>query len=111
MTSITARPPLFASLGPAFTAAFGNADVTLTIDGVAQTAVRGILRQVREIDLATEGLAQIEGVTHQLNLDAAASAAVESDRDTAEIGGVTYAIRAVADDGRAMLTLLLQGDI
>ncbi|MGJ8570431.1 MAG: head-tail joining protein [Hoeflea sp.] len=112
MTSIIDRPGLFAAMGTAFTSAFGNVDVTLTIDGVVQeAAVRGILRQVREIDLMPEGGATIEGVTHSLALDAVASAGLRSDRDRVTIGAITYAVRALADDGRAMATLLLTGDI
>lgn len=112
MTSIIDRPALFAAMGPAFTSAFGNVDVTLVIDGVAQaSAIRGILRQVREIDLLPEGGGSVEGVTHTLALDAVAAAGLQSDRDSAIINSVTYAVRSVADDGRAMVTLLLTGDI
>lgn len=112
MTSIIDRPGLFAAMAPAFTSAFGNVDVTLTIDGEVQAAtVRGILRQVRGTDLMPEGGAVIEGVTHSLSLDAVASAGLRSDRDSIAIGGTSYAVRGLTDDGRAMVTLLLTGEI
>lgn len=112
MTSISDRPALFAAMGPAFTSVFGNVDVTLIIEGVAQaTPVRGILRQIREIDLMGEGGVSIEGVTHTLSLDAVATAGLQSDRDSLIINSVTYEVRSLADDGRAMVTLLLTGDI
>lgn len=112
MTSIIERPGLFAAMGPAFTSAFGNVDVTLTIEGVErEDTVRGILRQVREIDLMPEGGASIEGVTHTLALDAVASAGLRSGRDSVTISAVTYAVRGLTDDGRAMATLMLTGDI
>lgn len=112
MTSITARPALFAPMAEAFTGVFGNVDVTLVIDGVtAASPVRGILRQVREIDLVTESGVSVEGVTHRLDLSASDAAGLESDRDSVVIGGETYEIRALTDDGRAMINLFLRGDV
>lgn len=111
MTSIN-RPGLFAQMGPVFTAALGNVDVTLVVDGVQASApVRGILRQMRSMDMLPEDTAMIEGVTHTLSMTAAAAGALESDRDDVIIGGVTYQVRALTDDGRAMVTLYLTGDI
>lgn len=99
-------------MGPAFTSVFGNVDVTLIVDGeTASASIRGILRQLREIDLMAEGGASVEGVTHTLALDAVAAANLQSDRDSVIINSVTYAVRSLADDGRAMVTLLLTGDI
>lgn len=113
MTGITYRPAIFADLGASFVDNFGNVDVVPVIDGQQKTAVRGILRQFREADLADPFGQSVEGVTHKLSLDASASSldGMQSDRDSVIINEVAYAIRSFEDDGRAMLRLLLTGEI
>ena len=112
MSGIINRPGLFAAMGPAFTSAFGNVDVTLTIDDEVQpNTARGILRQSREIDLMPESFTSVEGMTHTLSLSASDADGLQQDRDSVTIEAVTYAVRAVADDGRAMVIVALTGDI
>lgn len=111
MTAIIGRPSAFSAMGGAFTGAFGNVDVTPIVDGEDQATVRGILRQVRETDLMEETGHAVEGVTHRLSLAAEDAATLVSGTDRMRIGGVTYDIRSVADDGRAMTKFLLSGDI
>lgn len=119
---INARPALFARMGTAFDAAFGNVDAAFTIDGVARPAVRAILRQWREIDLAEDLGQAVEGTTHLLSLAADKVAGLESQRDSVTIheldrNGVrtgvtaTFEIRDRSDDGRAMVRIHLSGDI
>ena len=95
----------------AFTAALGNVDVIPIVDGVDQATVRGILRQVREIDLVEEAAQAVEGVTHKLSISAEAADELKTGRDSVRIGGTEYAVRARGEDGRAMARLYLTGDI
>lgn len=113
MTAIQARPGLFSGLAADFLGDLANVDVTFTIDGNLQPgSARGILRQARETDLADQGYGvAIEGITHRLSLAASDAEALQSGRDRVTIAGTTYTVRAIADDGRAMVKLLLGGDV
>ena len=105
------RPAVFSGMAGAFTTTLGNVDVTPVVDGVDQAAVRGILRQRREIDLVEEAGAMVEGVTHVLSLAADAAELLVTDRDSVRIEATTYLVRSRSDDGRAMARLFLKGDI
>ena len=106
------HPPLFAGVGAAFTATFGNVDCLFTIDGVQRTKpVRGILRQKRAIDLGEDEGQGVEGTVHTLKVNATDVPGLVSERDSVVIDGTTYEVGNVEDDGRAMLRIVLSGDI
>lgn len=111
MSGIIHRPTLFGALGDDFSDTFGNVDVTPVVGGVGQSVVRGILRQVREMDLIDDRGVAVEGVTHSLALAAAAGEMLVSGRDSVVIDGVIYPVRTKLDDGRAMIKLYLKGDV
>ena len=111
MSGAIHRPALFGALGDDFSDAFGNVDVTPVVGGVGRSVVRGILRQVREMDLIDDRGVAVEGVTHSLALAAAAAGALVSGRDSVVIDAVSYPVRGKRDDGRAMITLFLKGDV
>lgn len=105
------RPERFARMGAAFGRAFGNADGIFTIAGATGGPVRIVARKIRETNLAEESDQGVEGVIDSVSVAADAVPGLTSQRDTVEIGGVSYPIRNIADDGRAMLKLLLQGNL
>lgn len=116
------RPTLFQRMGPGFVRAFGNVDCEFVIAGAARPTVRGILRQWRETDLASEGMQAVEGTTHLLSVAALDAPGLRSQRDSVTVfvtgaGGVrldagqTFGVASHEDDGRAMLKIQLSGDI
>jgi hypothetical protein len=106
------RPALFSPLGDAFAQAFGNVDCLFTINGVAQAStVRGILRQTRAVDLGQDEGQAVEGTRHTLKVAASSVPGLTSDRDSVAIGGITYPVGNIEDDGRSMLRIVLDGDI
>ncbi|WP_026616387.1 head-tail joining protein [Ensifer aridi] len=108
---MTRRPAMFERMGPKFASAFGNVDAVFTIAGVAQPAVRAILRVWRETDLAEEQDQAVEGTTHLLAVPASKAPGLTSQRDSVTIDGATYQVINIDDDARAMLRISLSGDI
>lgn len=111
------RPALFAALGPDFVGAFGNATCIFTIDGVAGQPVRAIVRQERELGLGEDSGQSVEGTRHRMSIPPASCPGLASERDSVaitadgEVSSVTFGIGNIMDDGRAMLTIVLDGDI
>lgn len=116
------RPAIFERMGAEFSRALGNVDCEFIIAGVAQTSVRGILRQWRDIDLSEELSQSVEGTTHLLSVASSSTPGLVSQRDKVTIfkldpignrvdDGQLFEIRNHADDGRAMLKIYLKGDI
>jgi len=111
------RPALFTELGSRFVTAFGNATCVFTIGGVAGAPVRAIVRQERVADLGGDGGQRVEGTRHRLSVPPSSCPGLTSDRDSVSVtaDGETVAsffgIGNIEDDGRAMLTIVLDGDI
>jgi hypothetical protein len=111
------RPAIFAELGPRFAEAFGNASCVFTIAGVAGAPVRGIVRQERVADLGGEGGQRVEGTRHRLSVPPSFCPGLTSDRDSVSVtadGETTaraFGVGNIEDDGRAMLVVVLDGDI
>ena len=105
------RPTRFAKMGSAFSRAFGNATAVFMVDGVVTSPVTLILRNGRSLDLADQNDQDIEARTYSLAVAASDVPGLTSQRDTMVFDGVTYAIRNIEDDARAMLRIYVTGDI
>jgi hypothetical protein len=98
---------LFDNLGTIFTGVFGDgAEYTIETAGGARV-VTGIFREQDQILLPGEEFEGIVTTTPTLRIDRADADGI-ADGDRVTIDGVPYEIRAVLDDGRAMVTLRLE---
>lgn len=99
------RPAVFEGLDDAFTETFGEDEVILTIDGVVQDPITGIVRWPQE-----EGFADVqrEVVTDQPFARLRQQDCVGlSDGDLLAFDGTTFKVHDVADDGRGMTGMML----
>ena len=116
------KPSIFAALADAFIAALGDERFARIeggpdFPGFAIASVPVIIRESRESGLAEDVFTAVEGVTHRCAIRAADAAGIEEGMRlvllprAGETGEMEFRIRGRPDDGRAMVTLLLEEDV